>query len=972
MIVATLAPGARIECRSAEWLVRSIGRSSDGQQIVDVVGVSPFLQEKEAKFLVDVEKAAGGFKVLQPELTELVQDNSPQFRDSLLFIESHLRRTVPTDEAITVGDRAAMDALPYQLKPAAKALAMPRQRLLIADAVGLGKTLECGILCSELIRRSRGKRILVVTTKSMLVQFQKEFWTRFSIPLVRLDSVGIQRIRQYIPTNQNPFHYYDKTIVSIDTLKNDSEYRFYLDNASWDIIVIDECQNVAERARGSHKSQRAKLAERLATRSETLILLSATPHDGRSESFASLMNMLDPTAIANPSAYKPVDIKDLYVRRFRKDVLDDLRSNVKERVTKDVNCIATEKEERVFAKLKDLKLPNSDHKARAGQLFKTTLAKSLLSSPVAALETVRNRIKSLELSVLDTSEDEAALRELEPLLGAIKISDFSKYQRLLDLIQSEWNWKGDDSSDRIVIFTGRRETQRFLADNLANDLGIKEEAVVPIDGSMQDLVLQNVVENFAQEKEALRILIATEVASEGINLHYLCHRLIHFDIPWSLMTLQQRNGRIDRYGQKNQPQIRYLITESQSEGMGDSDKILRLLINKDLQAQENIGDPSVFLRLFDAEKEEEEIGKAFEESDVSSLEKLMNNNAAVSQYKSNEVNLFEEMFGTYSDETDNSVNEDTELEVEIKRQSPFSLFPSLWNYVNLALESESDRLRGRNERLDLKVFEEKERLEISLPSELQRRYEQFPKELRPTKGERLVLSTDSNALQRSLEKARRQDNLKPELEYLWDLHPIVDWLADRGQITFPRHCAPVLNVRDELDPGEVIMILQGTIPNQKGIPVVQEWVAVSFLGTGLNVASVTSFRTIAERLQLGRKNYANRGSVIPDSLNFKRQVAVDAAYDYLIEKQETWVKRMQPELYEQRERLKRLRGLQKEQLQIAFESDKRSEQIKNKYFSDKENMIDRRFDDNERFIQDVMSIEPSPYIKLVAVIHREA
>ena len=120
MIKATLAPGARIECRSAEWLVRSIGRSSDGQQIVDVVGVSPFLQEKEAKFLVDVEKAAGGFKVLQPELTDLVKDNSPQFRDSLLFIESYLRRTVPTDGSIAVGDRAAMDALSYQLVPAAK------------------------------------------------------------------------------------------------------------------------------------------------------------------------------------------------------------------------------------------------------------------------------------------------------------------------------------------------------------------------------------------------------------------------------------------------------------------------------------------------------------------------------------------------------------------------------------------------------------------------------------------------------------------------------------------------------------------------------------------------------------------------------------------------------------------------------------------------------------------------------------
>ncbi|MCX5959417.1 MAG: DEAD/DEAH box helicase [Cyanobacteria bacterium] len=318
---AVLAPGARIECRSAEWLVRGLGCSSDGQQVVDVVGVSPFLREKEARFLVEVERAAGSFKVLQPEDTELVCDPSPRYRDSLLFIEAHLRRSVPTDAALVVGHRAAMDALPYQLLPAAKALAIPRQRLLIADAVGLGKTLECGILCSELIRRGRGRRLLVVTSKSMLVQFQKEFWTRFSIPLVRLDSVGIQRIREQIPGNQNPFHTFDKTIVSVDTLKNDREYRVYLDNASWDIIVIDECQNVAERASGAMRSQRSRLAERLATRSETLILLSATPHDGKPESFASLMTMLDPTAIADPSHYSKDDIRDLYVRRFRKDVI---------------------------------------------------------------------------------------------------------------------------------------------------------------------------------------------------------------------------------------------------------------------------------------------------------------------------------------------------------------------------------------------------------------------------------------------------------------------------------------------------------------------------------------------------------------------------------------------------------------------------------------------------------------------------
>ena len=139
--------------------------------------------------------------------------------------------------------------------------------------------------------------------------------------LVRLDSQGLARVRNRIPSNHNPFNYFDRSIISIDTLKNNPEYRNYLENAWWDIIVIDECHNVAARANEQGKSRRARLAEKLAGRSDTLILLSATPHDGSARSFASLMALLDPTAISDPDDYTPADYHDkgLVIRRFKKD-----------------------------------------------------------------------------------------------------------------------------------------------------------------------------------------------------------------------------------------------------------------------------------------------------------------------------------------------------------------------------------------------------------------------------------------------------------------------------------------------------------------------------------------------------------------------------------------------------------------------------------------------------------------------------
>ena len=212
MAPKTLAPGSRILVRDAEWLVRRVDRTSSGGQAIQAIGLSEIVRDRDSIFLSEIEES---IEIVDPVDTELVGDSSPSYRDAILYIESHLRQTPPTDDRIHVGHHGAMDLVPYQLDPAAEALKQTRQRILIADAVGLGKTIECGILLSELIRRGRGKRILVLALKSMLTQFQKELWARFTIPLVRLDSVGIQRIRNRIPANHNPFYFYDRAIISI-------------------------------------------------------------------------------------------------------------------------------------------------------------------------------------------------------------------------------------------------------------------------------------------------------------------------------------------------------------------------------------------------------------------------------------------------------------------------------------------------------------------------------------------------------------------------------------------------------------------------------------------------------------------------------------------------------------------------------------------------------------------------------------
>ncbi len=246
----------------------------------------------------------------------------------------------------------------------------------------------------------------------------------------------MQRVRNRIPTNHNPFYYYDKAIISIDTLKQDSEYRVYLEQAYWDIIIIDECHNVADRGNSmSSSSQRSRLAKLLSTRSDTLIMLSATPHDGRAKSFASLMNMLDPTAISDPEHYGSDDFssKGLVIRRFKKDIKHQVSDDFRERKVYMHKHDASPAEESAYREL--LAIPftrNGEAVAGRSALLRVGLQKALFSSPAACLKSVAERQRKLiaqqEKSFSEDVADElASLDELANQLEQIVPEQYGKY-----------------------------------------------------------------------------------------------------------------------------------------------------------------------------------------------------------------------------------------------------------------------------------------------------------------------------------------------------------------------------------------------------------------------------------------------------------------------------------------------------------------------------------------------------------------
>lgn len=950
-----IAPGARIEVRGEEWLVKHVGKLKDGYKY-KVIGLSELVRGQQAIFLTTLDEILE----IKPEDTTFVTDESEKFRKSRLYLEALLRRTTPSDNKLYIGEKGAFNEANYQLKPAHLALSNLRSRILIADAVGLGKTIEIGILLSELIKRGRGERILVVTMKSMLSQFQQEMWSRFTIPLVRLDSIGIQKVRSKIPSNKNPFNYYNKVIISVDTLKNDSQYRTFLEQCHWDAIVIDECHNVA-----NANTQRNRLANLLASTCDSLILTSATPHNGKPESFAQLINMIEPTAIANEQEYTHEEITNLFTRRFKKDVENEVGNHFRDRelILKEIDISV--KEEEILSYIQTLKFNVLDGKNNSkisnvssikgtkDTLFKNTLLKAFLSSPIACLSTVEKRIAKIEQRFETDGvknklleEDYLKLIKLQQMIKNMSNEDFKKYIHFIELLK-EIKWNGSKKSPRIVLFSERKDTLNFLSEQLKELFNIDDTVVQLFHAGLSDVEQQRIVEDFGKENAPVRILLATDVASEGVNLHYYSNHLIHFDIPWSLISIEQRNGRIDRYGQEKTPYIYYLISQSNQEDIDADLRIVHKLISKEQEAHKNLGDVGTIMGLFDPQKEEEAIEEA-----------LANNN------------LDDLLNGDMDNFLDNilSIAEAAELE-----SYPKGVMPTLmsdYEFTKNALEIVSEE---ENSKESVEFLQTEEAVRWFVPSELKQTVlYNLPKEAFKSKNE-FYLTTDRDSVQESIKLARKTQKEWPLKQLLWEQHPLFNYLIDRVLIAYDKNEAPIITL-PQLNDDEIVYLIQGTLFNKRAQPVISEWFGVK-VNVILKSIEILTFDNLYEQYFLS-KGFINSGkiSINPQVLEDSKLEAIKAVKDKLSELREERKNTLSKKLIEDQRKLENWKKNKLAQIKNELHEKERNNKlnaaIKAK-LENKQNEVVRIYSQRRDWILEGLATDANPYIKIAAVFVRK-
>lgn len=536
----------------------------------------------------------------------------------------------------------------YQLEPLRRALNAPRANLLLADDVGLGKTIEAGLVVQELFLRHRARSAIIVCPPSLALKWQDEMREKFGLEFTVVNSELMAQVRRTHGLHANPFRLFSRVIVSMAWLPQTRAQRLlrgvYSEDSSaktarryaFDILIVDEAHHVAPASptagpggRGyAVDTQRTVAVRHLADRCEHRLFLSATPHNGHPESFTALMEMIDPTRFARGMQLDAAALRDVTVRRLKTELVDKA---FERRIVSTIPVAPAESEQQMFSLLNDIvvrsALRNGDRPG--GDIVAMLLKKRFLSSPYAFgltlsryLTSKASRATTFKDDYDDVfgegqsdeeeglwEQDEAeTLREskrsdplsaarpgdLESLrdwgLGHESRAD-SRAERLIGFLDAICRPDGEFwTNERVVVFTEYAHTVDWL-ERVLRQRGYGEDRLAVIQGSTSAEDREYIRSQFNADpsEQPVRVLLATDAAGEGIDLQSYCHRLVNFDIPFNPSRLEQRIGRIDRYGQRSAPEVFYFSPTSDSSTFATDLGFMQRIARKVAQVEIDLG-----------------------------------------------------------------------------------------------------------------------------------------------------------------------------------------------------------------------------------------------------------------------------------------------------------------------------------------------------------------------------------------------
>jgi len=618
--------GQLVQIRSRKWVVSDVRPStlpapalqlalSRPQHLLTLSSVEDDSLGEELQVVWEIEPGANVVeRIALPEPTNF---DPPATLDAFLDAVRWGAASTADVRNIQSPFRTGIEIEDYQLDPVVRAIQMPRVSLLIADDVGLGKTIEAGMVALELIIRHRARRILVVCPSALQIQWRDQMRDKFGLDFRIVDSSLMRDLRRRRGIHVNPWSHFPRLITSIDFLKRERPLRLFRETSpapgepiyprKYDLLIVDEAHNCAPSGVGNYAadSLRTQALRELVPHFEHKLFLTATPHNGYRESFSALLELLDNQRFSRVTEPDRKQLEAVVVRRLKNDpsfAFNDLgMRRFPPRILEPIEVPYTHEEREIHAALGKYTKLRSAQAAEHAERFATefvlkTLKKRLFSCPAAFLTTLEQHEKSLrtarkkvarptyktlqlELDRMDeeyaddtdydeatadaldtatrlfpepTADEEALLKQMREWAKRARGQRDSKVKQLVAWLNQHLKPGGKWSKERVIIFTEYRATQNWLQEVLAAEGFTEGDRLLTMYGGMDPEKREEVKAAFQTSPDIspVRILLATDAASEGLDFQNFCSRLIHYEIPWNPNRMEQRNGRVDRHGQK--------------------------------------------------------------------------------------------------------------------------------------------------------------------------------------------------------------------------------------------------------------------------------------------------------------------------------------------------------------------------------------------------------------------------------------